>query len=566
MTPDWSQVTLEHVRRACEMYDAGAAQPKRPAQSTFLLFSGKTYPAKFIRGLAYRLATGVELDPNRDYSGGAATARFFQGLSLATRQGPSSTLAAPAETVIAPPPSPGQAVSPPPGQASPSAPQRRQEPQKEALAALMSRRFGAVEREAKFPWLAVPPPDRMGDTISAIYHALQGMRGYSTFASFGKSLCCDFFMPAERLIIEYDERQHFTVQRAKSLELYPPDLGLGFDRQEWLTACRTIRATDPTPPHRDEQRAFYDSLRDILAVRNGVRLIRLRYGTLDWTGPGAEEQLSKVLASGQALVSRPAAVPTAHAAPDPGVDEIRKVALVAHDYNVPDSHGLYDYSEHFARINKLCDEQGCDTILYALYTWDRDSAVARNHDSIFGGLAHVRRVVLEVGQPALESYDHVEVWFRGQQAPLLAQQRFATSSSPDASKQAFMSDLPARRVTNALLVICGETNIASTLRGSDDFSDPHGFADRLREMNVGLILNPIHDYMTRHEMRKKRCHYSLGGRTVISVWNQGRGKESYIPWTVFHDGAERTDAVRELARPFSDRPDIRVAILDLSSL
>lgn len=167
----------------------------------------------------------------------------------------------------------------------------------------MRRRFGALEREAKFPWLTVPQSDQMDATILTIYHALQGMRGYSTFASFGKPLRCDFSVPAERLVIEYDERQHFTVQRATSLELYPPDLALGFDRQEWLTACRTIRATDPTPPYRDEQRAFYDGLRDILAARNGVRLLRLRYGTFDWTGPGAEAQLSNLLASGQAAGS-----------------------------------------------------------------------------------------------------------------------------------------------------------------------------------------------------------------------------------------------------------------------
>jgi hypothetical protein len=43
-----------------------------------------------------------------------------------------------------------------------------------------------------------------------------------------------------------------------------------------------------------------------------------------------------------------------------------------------------------------------------------------------------------VGQPR-ESVDHVEVWFRGQQAPLVAHQRFAKSSEPDASKQAFMN-------------------------------------------------------------------------------------------------------------------------------
>ena len=77
MTIDWSRVTLEDVGRACQMYDSGAAQPKRRARSTFLLLDGKTYPAKFIRGLAYRLATGVELDPNVDYSGGMETVRFF---------------------------------------------------------------------------------------------------------------------------------------------------------------------------------------------------------------------------------------------------------------------------------------------------------------------------------------------------------------------------------------------------------------------------------------------------------------------------------------------------------
>ena len=102
--------------------------------------------------------------------------------------------------------------------------------------------------------------------------------------------------------------------------------------------------------------------------RNGVRLIRLRYGTFDWTGPGAEAQLCNLLASGQAPVSQPATGPTAQAAANLPVGQIRKVAVVSHDYNVTDSRGLYDYLEHFARINKQCDEQGCDTILYALFT------------------------------------------------------------------------------------------------------------------------------------------------------------------------------------------------------
>jgi hypothetical protein len=50
MTPDWSRVTLEDVRRARQMYSSGAARPKRPARSTFLVLNGKTYPAKFTPG------------------------------------------------------------------------------------------------------------------------------------------------------------------------------------------------------------------------------------------------------------------------------------------------------------------------------------------------------------------------------------------------------------------------------------------------------------------------------------------------------------------------------------
>ena len=292
MTPDWSQVRLEHVQQACGMYDAGTAVPKWPAKSTFLLLSGKTYPAKFIRGLAHRLATGVELDPVRDYAGGMETVRFFRGLGLSTRHG-SVLVPAMAATTPLPPSPVAQAVPATPVEPSVLVPQRRQEPQKEALAELLRRRFGAVEREVKFPWLVVPYPDQIDGTLSAIYQALRGMRGHSTFASFGISLCCDFFVPSG-LIIEYDERQHFTLQRARAFELYPPDLSLGFDREEWLTVCRTIQATDPTPPYRDEQRAFYDSLRDILAACNGLRLIRLRFGTFDWTDRSADEQLGLV--------------------------------------------------------------------------------------------------------------------------------------------------------------------------------------------------------------------------------------------------------------------------------
>ena len=76
MAIDWKVVTSAHVDLACDDYDAGD-RPASPSRNIFLLTRGRRYPAKFIRGRAYRIATGTELDPNRDYSGGQETVRFL---------------------------------------------------------------------------------------------------------------------------------------------------------------------------------------------------------------------------------------------------------------------------------------------------------------------------------------------------------------------------------------------------------------------------------------------------------------------------------------------------------
>jgi len=541
------------------LYDSGVSVPRRPARSTFLLMNSKSYPAKFIRGLAYRLATGVELDPSRDYSGGLETVRFFHALGLPTQHDQSP---GPAEPTAEPTPS----LSAPTGEPLGLRREHR-EPQKRALAELLRCRYGTIEVEAQFPWLIAPRPDQMDETMGTIFHALQTMRNLSGFITPGQRLKCDFFLPGERLIVEYDERQHFTLQRAKALELYPPNVPLSFDREEWINACRTIQATDSQPPYRDEQRAFYDSCRDIFAARNGVRLVRLHYGKQDWTAPCATEALDTLLLGTRAPADSPRGLPRIQNAVSASENQIKKIALVTHNYNVADSSGRYDYSEHFSRINQRCGEQSCDTILYALYTWDEDSPVSRNHEVMFRGLKNVQRIIIEVGHPHPPypcSSDHVEVWQRDSKVPLVTKQRFATSSASRCDKAAFLNDLPQRQVQDALLLLCGESNIASLVRGSDKFNDPYRFAHILGNMKVRLILNPIHDYMRRPEMREKRRYYSHGGRTVISVWNQGKGREPASPWTVFHDGRERTNDVRELAKPFSDRPDIRIGILDSS--
>ena len=129
-----------------------------------------------------------------------------------------------------------------------------------------------------------------------------------------------------------------------------------------------------------------------------------------------------------------------------------------------------------------------------------------------------------------------------------------------------MDGLAERRVDNAVVIVCGESNIVSLVRASREFYDPFGFADALSKLDVSIILNPIHDYMRRCEMRKKRRYFSRGDRTVLSVWNRGKGREPDLPWTVYHDDIDRTQTVRELPELFVDRPDIRVGVVDVAML
>lgn len=82
MNTDWSTVKYEHVVYACNLFDSGRCKPTHHARNTFLALNGKRYPAKFIRGLAFELATGVRLDPNTDYEGGEQTAKFLKKLGL----------------------------------------------------------------------------------------------------------------------------------------------------------------------------------------------------------------------------------------------------------------------------------------------------------------------------------------------------------------------------------------------------------------------------------------------------------------------------------------------------
>ncbi len=81
---DWSKVTAEHVRRAIELFEKGEElpNPREKARNTFLIANGKEYDGKFIRQLAYRLATG---EVCQGCNGGMETVNFFKDRGFETR-------------------------------------------------------------------------------------------------------------------------------------------------------------------------------------------------------------------------------------------------------------------------------------------------------------------------------------------------------------------------------------------------------------------------------------------------------------------------------------------------
>lgn len=96
-------------------------------------------------------------------------------------------------------------------------------------------------------------------------------------------LRCDAYFGGEHnFIFEFDEFQHFSCARLKTLELYPKDLKTNFSLSNWKDFCceykeradkyrRSKVAVDfDFVGGRTAQRAYFDCFRDLLPVDNNL--------------------------------------------------------------------------------------------------------------------------------------------------------------------------------------------------------------------------------------------------------------------------------------------------------
>ena len=159
---------------------------------------------------------------------------------------------------------------------------------KERTRELLKALFGHCEVNASFSWSARPAEYRnakIGEDLQRIRDGLANLRGHRDFIKSPLMPPCDYYVPSQKLIVEFDESQHFTLPRLTALDLYPEDAPLGYSKHAWQELCRRIDAHDDTPIDRDERRAWYDTLRDLLPSIHGFQpTIRLFAEDYAWCG------------------------------------------------------------------------------------------------------------------------------------------------------------------------------------------------------------------------------------------------------------------------------------------
>lgn len=306
---NWNEVTVDDVIRAIPKFDSEHPEHPEP-RSTFLVYGGKKYPAKHIRGMAYQVHFGKEIS-KEDYSGGKETVRFFDKLGFETqyihqsieRHSVKKTVIKAKKEQMEPMPLKEEVQSISPKKILVSAPLTERDKiaiptkgvteQKNALQLILNKLCeGDIVCEKTYPWMKTP--SEISGEYQPLYDSISAYRGNKEFAKKNVALRCDFVCESRKLIIEYDERQHFSEARRVSLLSYS-EIQLNYDRELWIRACSDIQAKDNQPADRDEIRAFYDSVRDIEAAKHGYILVRIMHGQVDFELPDATEKLKDML-------------------------------------------------------------------------------------------------------------------------------------------------------------------------------------------------------------------------------------------------------------------------------
>ncbi len=203
---------------------------------------------------------------------------------------------------------------------------------------------------------------------------------------------------------------------------------------------------------------------------------------------------------------------------------VRKIGIVTRDYRFEFPNGYRDFSHTLPKVVKVLDDQGCDTVLFSLF-----SIVPRKgYDPrrVFNGLENIKAILLEDFQDGeIRKSGRYIVYYRSQSCweEYGFHQIFGTVTGMHQKEMDnFVNkEMPVRISGNCCVLLCGEKNGVKYSKVDKKIHDTFGLRKAI-SLNSNVILNPIHDRMTRFEMQLKRQFLSENNRYAISVWNKGK--------------------------------------------
>ncbi|HEY1236062.1 MAG TPA: hypothetical protein VGH22_21970 [Candidatus Binatia bacterium] len=152
---------------------------------------------------------------------------------------------------------------------------------KQRVGEMLEAIYGRCQQNYSFGWSASPRDyvtTPIGPTLERIRAGLENFRGYRDFIKSPIVPPCDYYVSTPPFILEFDENQHFSRPRLIALSLYPEDVQLGFSVTDWRDLCRGLDVRDDEPFDRDERRAWYDTLRDLVPIVYGFAPTARVYG------------------------------------------------------------------------------------------------------------------------------------------------------------------------------------------------------------------------------------------------------------------------------------------------
>ncbi|MBW7990819.1 MAG: hypothetical protein FVQ84_12500 [Planctomycetes bacterium] len=251
--------------------------------------------------------------------------------------------------------------------------------------------------------------------------------------------------------------------------------------------------------------------------------------------------------------------------------KITKLGIVSHDYRHEEQNGYRDFSYHLKDILGCLDEQKCDSVLFSLCTIvPRPSFKTKRRLS---SLRNIKSVFIEefcdkgddnrVPKRYVVYYKTSKGW---QEYEL--HQQFGSLSKCKAKEIIELTNNVKKRKTfgKCAVLLCGESNIVKYSQQDRTCIDEYNYLNAVS--GVSIFLNPIHDRMTRYEMKLKRIFLSENNKWVVSVWNKGKihkdgktrdGKDP--AWTVYHNGSELL--IDRINCTIPSNSSIEIGILDM---